>query len=94
MHSNKAQEHAGGGLQKTLSVYSTSADRNLMTVPDFHPPYPNSSHIEIGNRKERDVKHYQTTYRNSMIYEPKQLVTNHPGIQAFKNKWLRSRLAK
>ncbi len=65
-----------------------------MDIPDFKPPYPNSSHIEVGNRNSRDVKHYLTTYRNDMIFEGKNLKSNHPGIQAFKNKWLRSRLQK
>ena len=63
-----------------------------MNVSDFRPPYPNSSHIEIGARAKRDTKHYKSVYRNDMIFEGKQLRTSHPGIQAFKNKWLRSRL--
>ena len=66
----------------------------MMDIPDFKPPYPNSSHIEIGARSRRDTKHYLTTYRNDMIPEAKKIQTNHPGIQAYKNKWLRSRLAK
>lgn len=65
-----------------------------MNVPDFKPPYPNSSHIEFGTRSVRDSKHYQTTYRNDLIHESKQIKTNNPAIQAFKNKWLRSRLQK
>lgn len=94
VHSNKEGEHAGGGMNKTLGVYNTQAQRNLMEIPSFKPPYPNSSHIEVGNRNKRDVKHYLTTYRNDMIHEAKQIQTNHPGIQAFRNKWLRSRLQK
>lgn len=81
-------------MNKTLANYNTKAPRNLMDIPDFKPPYPNSSHIEFGKRDQRDVKHYLTTYRNDMIHEGKNLITNHPGIQAFKNKWLRSRLQK
>ena len=65
-----------------------------MDIPDFKPPYPNSSHIEFGARNQRDVKHYQTTYRNDLIFEHKNLKSNNPAIQAFKNKWLRSRLQK
>ena len=65
-----------------------------MNIPDFKPPYPNSSHIEFGARTKRDTKHYLTTYRNDLIFEGKQYKSNHPGIQAFKNKWLRSRLQK
>lgn len=81
-------------MAKTLAIYDTQAPRNLMDIPDFKPPYPNSSHIEVGNRNNRDVKHYLTTYRNDMIFEGKTLKSNHPGIVAFKNKWLRSRLQK
>lgn len=65
-----------------------------MKVADFKPPYPNSSHIEIGARTQRDTKHYLTTYKNDLIFEGKKLKTSHPGIQAYKNKWLRSRLQK
>jgi hypothetical protein len=63
-----------------------------MLIPDFKPPYRNSSQIEIGNRSTRNTKHYLSTYRNDMIYIGKLPEINHPGIQAFKNKWLRSRL--
>ena len=65
-----------------------------MNVPDFKPPYPNSSHIEFGARTRKDNKHYLTTYRNDLISEKKHLGTNNPAIQAFRNKWLRSRLQK
>lgn len=82
-------------MGKTLSIYNTQLQRSSMNIPDFRPPYPNSSpHVEIGSRTKRDVKHYLTTYRNDFIFEGKNLKTNHPGIQAFKNKWLRSRLQK
>lgn len=64
-------------------------------MSDFRPPYPNSSHIQIGARSERDVKHYVTNYSNSYINKPREHVpTTHPGIQAFRNKWTRSRLAQ
>ena len=65
-----------------------------MYIENFRPPYRNSSQIEMGQRSKRDVKHYLSTYRNDMI--PKnwaEVPTNHPGIQAYRNKWLRSRLA-
>lgn len=65
-----------------------------MGIADFRPPYPNTSHIEIGQRSERDVKHYITTYGNSFITKHNQVPTNHPGIEAFRNKWVRSRLGK
>jgi hypothetical protein len=65
-----------------------------MNIPSFKPPYRNSSHIEIGNRSIRYTKHYLTTYRNDMIPHAKSLQTNHPGIQAFRSKWLRSRIQK
>jgi hypothetical protein len=45
VHSNKGGEHAGIGMNKTLGMYNTQAQRNLMDIPDFKPPYPNSSHI-------------------------------------------------
>jgi hypothetical protein len=63
-----------------------------MGIADFRPPYPNSSHIEIGDRTKRDVKHYMTNYSNSFIRDRKQVPTSHPGIQAFRNKWLKSRI--
>lgn len=94
VHSNKEGEHAGGGMNKTLGVYNVGAQRNLMGIPDFKPPYPNSSHIEMGNRSRRDTKHYLTTYRNDMIFESKHIQSSHPGILAFKHKWLKSRLQK
>lgn len=65
-----------------------------MNVADFRPPYPNSSQIQFGQRSQRDVKHYVTTYGNSFLIKQKQLPTNHPGIEAYRNKWVRSRLAK
>lgn len=65
-----------------------------MGIRDFKPPYPNSSHIEIGARTQRDTKHYQTTYRNDLLAGKKEIQTSNPAIQAFKNKWLRSRLQK
>ena len=74
--------------------YNPSDARNCLGVSDFRPPYPNSSHIEIGSRSSRDVKHYVTNYGNSFIPKHKEIPTNHPGIQAFRNKWVRSRLAK
>ena len=65
-----------------------------MVIEDFRPPYPNSSKIEIGQRTKRDVKHWLSTYRNDMIAKNhNEVPTNHPGIQAYRNKWLRSRLA-
>ena len=82
------------GNTKTLLKYDPKATRNSMNVPSFKPPYPNSSHIEIGCRTQRDTKHYNTTYRNDLIFQGKQYKSSHPGIQAFKNKWMRSRLAK
>ena len=51
-----------------------------MGIPDFRPPYPNSSKIEIGQRSSRDVKHYVTNYGNSFIPKAKYVPTNHPGI--------------
>lgn len=66
-----------------------------MGVSSFRPPYPNSSQIQIGQRSERDDKHYVTTYGNSFLTNPRnQTPTNHPGIEAYRNKWVRSRLAK
>jgi hypothetical protein len=65
-----------------------------MSIADFRPPYPNSSKIEIGHRSNRDVKHYSTNYGNSFITKSNYVPTNHPGIEAFRNKWVRSRLAK
>lgn len=75
-----------------LIQYNPNAPRNLMGIPDHKPPYPNSSHIEFGARSKRDTKHYLSNYRNDMIFQKKHIQTNHPGIQAYKNKWLRSRL--
>lgn len=63
-----------------------------MNIPSFIPPYPNSSHIEFGDRTQRDTKHYKSIYQNDMIPHGKTVESNHPGIQAFKNKWMRSRL--
>ena len=75
--------------------YNPNSTRNVLAVPDFRPPYPNTSHIEIGQRSERDVKHYETNYSNSYLRKNRSEVpTSHPGIQAFRNKWVRSRLAK
>jgi len=51
-----------------------------MGISDFRPPYPNSSKIEIGERSNRDVKHYLTNYGNSFIKKPVYVPTNHPGI--------------
>ena len=56
------------GNTKTLLKYDPKATRNSMNVPSFKPPYPNSSHIEIGCRTQRDTKHYNTTYRNDLIF--------------------------
>lgn len=65
-----------------------------MNIPDFKPRYPNSSQIEIGGRSMKDEKHYITTNKNKILYEGKTLKSMHPGIQAFRNKWLRSRIEK
>jgi len=85
-------------LHAVLSMfiqYRPSSARNINNVPDFRPPYPNTSHIEIGHRGERDTKHYVTNYGNSFVTKNRHEVpTSHPGIQAFRNKWMRSRLAK
>jgi hypothetical protein len=40
------------------------------------------------------VKHYVTNYGNSFISRPGYVPTSHPGIEAFRNKWVRSRLSK
>ena len=75
--------------------YDPKKERNCLEVPSFRPPYPNSSKIQIGQRSERDVKHYVTNYGNSFINKPHiHVPTSHPGIEAFRNKWVRSRLAK
>ena len=42
----------------------------------------------------KDEKHYITTNKNKILYEGKTLKSMHPGIQAFRNKWLRSRIEK
>ena len=94
IHVKPTTVYAGMGSLKPLHAYDPEDSRNSMGIPDFRPPYPNSSHIEIGNRSCRDVKHYVTNYGNSFITRPHYVPTSHPGIQAFRNKWVRSRLAK
>lgn len=71
--------------------------RNLLNIPDFIPNHPNNSrNVKIGDRHEKDMKHYVTNYGNgnSFVHESKRLASNHPGIQAFRNKWIKSRLEK
>ena len=82
------------GSLKPLHPYCPSDMRNSMGIADFRPPYPNTSKLEFGLRSDRDVKHYVTNYGNSFINKPKYVPTNHPGIEAFRNKWVRSRLNK
>jgi hypothetical protein len=57
-YSNKKNLNAGMGSKKPLIAvlnllikYNPKDPRNLIGIPDFIPPYPNSSHIEIGKRK-------------------------------------------
>lgn len=73
VHSRPQSVNAGMGSCKPLSSviflynlqYNQNKQRNLLNVPDFIPPYPNSSKINIGIRNKKDVKHYITNYGNS-----------------------------
>lgn len=73
VHSRPQSVNAGMGPNKPLSSviyifnkqYEPNKQRNLLNVPDFIPPYPNSSKINIGHRNKKDVKHYITNYGNS-----------------------------
>ena len=71
--------------------------RNLLNIPDFIPNHPNNSrNIKIGSRNERDIKHYITNYgnSNSFVHESRRIPSNNPAIQAFRNKWIKSRVEK
>lgn len=75
--------------------YDPMNQRNLLGVADFIPCHPNNSrNIQIGDRHKRDTKHYLTNYgnSNSFIHESNRLLSNHPGINALRNKWIKSRL--
>lgn len=50
VHSNRAVEYAGIGLEKTLTNYHPNKARSKLLVQDFIPHYRNSSVIEVGNR--------------------------------------------
>lgn len=65
-----------------------------MRVEDFRPQYPNSSQIEIGDRSERDPKHYTTTYANHFFPAKREMPTLHAGIKASRNQWIHSRMQK
>jgi hypothetical protein len=82
---------------ESIIKYNTMHQRNLLNIPDFIPNHPNNSrNVMIGNRYEKDVKHYVSNYGNgnSFVHESRRLPSNHPGIQAFRNKWIKSRLEK
>jgi hypothetical protein len=88
--------YAGMGSNKPLSSYNPQKSRNILNVPDFIPGHPNSSKISIGTRNIKNVKHYITNYgnMNSFVHESRRLVSNNPAIEAFRNKWIKSRLDK
>lgn len=102
-YSRPQSVNAGMGSKKPLIAvkrfiyflqYNPNNSRNLLSIPDYIPPYPNSSQVYIGQRNKKDVKHYITSYGNStsFIHESKRIPTSHPGIQAFRNKWIKSRM--
>jgi|JI61114C2RNA_FD_contig_31_290955_length_496_multi_8_in_0_out_0_2 hypothetical protein len=81
------------GKEKLLTPYNPNLQRSRLEVPTFVPPYRNSSVLELGDRAGRDDKHWKTTYSNSFAGRTNSL-SNHPGIQARRNKWDRHLLAK
>lgn len=75
--------------------YDPMNQRNLLNIPDFIPCHPNNSrNIQIGDRHKKDNKHYLTNYgnSNSFVHESRRLPSNNPAINAFRNKWMKSRL--
>lgn len=92
-YSNKGNEHAGMGKEKTLGPYKPELKRSRLESSSFIPPYRNSSVIELGNRSNRDDKHWKSTYRNNFVGKW-NVLSSHPGIQAARNKWERHLIAK
>lgn len=92
-YSSKGFEHAGMGRQKTLTTYHPGLQRSRLQVPDFVPPYRNSSVLELGDRSARDTKHWKTTYTNNFAGRSNSL-SNNPAIQARKNQWERHMISK
>jgi hypothetical protein len=89
-HKTKNVEHAGMGMGKTLSSYHPNKTRSRLLTPDYVAPIRNSSSLTFGDRSARNTKHYATTYNNSFrgtsyLGTP----SSHPGITAYKNRWIR-----
>lgn len=97
-HSMQAWVHPNPCLQYFIYFilkYDPMNQRNLLNIPDFIPCHPNNSrNIQIGDRHKKDNKHYLTNYgnSNSFVHESRRLPSNNPAINAFRNKWIKSRL--
>ena len=95
MYSNKNVEHAGMGHGKTLSTYHPDSLRSRVFVQDYVPPLRNMSSVVFGDRSGRDTKHYTTSYNNSFKGSTFLGVPDsHPGITAYKNRWVRRQIDK
>ena len=83
------------GTKKPLEVYNPSCQRSLMGITSFQPPYRNSTKIELGCRSQKDNKHYKSIYNNEIGNKwGSQVHSSNPAIEAYRNKWLRSRIAQ
>ena len=66
-----------------------------MLTPDYVVPIRNSSSLTFGDRTARDTKHYATTYNDSFKGVSYLGTPNsHPGITAYKNRWIKSQNGK
>jgi hypothetical protein len=93
VHRRRDEEHAGMGFSKTLIAYNPDAARSRLLPSDYRPHYRNTSVVEMGARGKRDQKHYITTYGNSFgkkVPPP----NHHPGITAYRNRWVKRQEAK
>ena len=83
------------GRGKTLLSYHPDRQRSRIKSQDYIPPMRNTSSIVFGDRSSRDTKHYTTTNSNS--YRGLSFLgipASHPGIIAYKNRWIRKQIAK
>lgn len=83
------------GSNKTLVSYHPNRQRSRILSQDYVPPLRNTSNVKFGERDARDTKHYTTTYNNSFKGVTFLGVPDsHPGITAYKNRWVRRQLDK
>lgn len=61
----------------------------------YIPPRRNTSSIHFGDRDARNTKHYKTIYSNDFKGATfLGIPDSHPGITAYKNRWIRKQIAK